>query len=373
MALFLILLVVGGALAFTVAVIGAVERSSKRHLAQHEEEERRLLEAARPRKVASAPPKRPPEETRQLDSELAQVREILSAAGAPPSTLPPPSTAGLQTYRMDVRGQVRILAARKEPVVERLPPCPHGEMPKGARAVGGHLFVVGYQYTGAPGEDTGTLWHRHPDGRWEIEWRSLERLLVSVGGDRLGELWAVGSRCLVHQQGERWREVELPPLGDRKGLSSLWQSARGELFAPTYDGRLFRRGTDGAWSQELDQGGGQLLAIAGRGDEVVCCGDSGQIRRRMPDGAWHAEDSGVKSQLRVALARPEGFYVAGGMHLLFSSTPGSWQPVSGAPQWIRSLATTADGALLACNGDTFLKQGDAWQLVSKGRGEARGR
>ncbi len=366
----LVLVLVGGTIAITIAIVSAVERSSRRHLAQAEAQKRRQVEeAVRPNLAAAA--KISAAEAAQLDSELAQVREILEAQGAPESAMPPPSTAGMQLYRVDVRGQVRVLCAGAEPLVERLPQTPHGEMPKGAWAGGGHLFVVGYQYTGAPGEDTGTIWHRHPDGHWLVEWRSEERLLVSVCGERPDDLWAVGSRCLVHYDGKAWREAELPPLGDRKGLSSVWRSPRGELFAPTYDGRVFRRGVDGAWVQELDQGGGQLLAVIGRGDEVVCCGDTGQIRRRAADGTWRAESSGIRSQLRVALSRPEGIYLAGGMNLLCSDAPGRWVPVAGAPQWIRSLCAGADGSLVACSGDTFVRRPgrEAWELVSKGRGE----
>ncbi|HEY3450169.1 MAG TPA: hypothetical protein VGK67_27695 [Myxococcales bacterium] len=363
MTLVLILLVVfGGALVLAIGIIGAVERSSQRHLARAEEEERQALEGGRRR----AAPRLSPAETRQLDAEL---REVLAAEAAPSSSMPATATAGLQLYRMDVRGQVRILEDGGRTVVERLPQTPHGETPKGAWAKDGHLFVVGYQYTGAPGEDTGTLWHRLPDGCWQVEWRSEERLIVSVVGDRVDDLWAVGSRCLVHYDGKAWREAELPPLGDRKGLSSAWQSPRGELFVPTYDGRIFRRGVDGAWVQELDMGGGQLLAIVGRGEEIVCCGDSGQIRRRLPDGTWASEESGVNSQLRVALARPEGLYLAGGTHLLFSNAPGSWKPMAGAPLWIRSLCARSDGFLVACNGDTLVQRPGAWQTVWKGGGE----
>ena len=71
------------------------------------------------------------------------------------------------------------------------------------------------------------------------------------------------------------------------------------------------------------------------------------------------------------LGHQGALFVAGGRHLLRSAAPGAWEPVAGAPEWIRALASGPGNTLLALGGSgSFAFDGSTWRTLSQGGGEA---
>jgi hypothetical protein len=296
--------------------------------------------------------------------ELQELRGVLHDAGVPERELPSADPAQLHVVRMQVQGllhSIRLDDGDAPVRTEPLPSAPHGEMPRGIWGAGADLYVAGYQYTGDDGEDTGTIYHRLPDGSWRVEWQTEARLFGSIWGSGLDNIYAVGGSC-ARFDGRAWREETIEGLGGGY-LLAVWGSSPLDVYVSTGDGRIFRSRGDGRWQLEASLGCA-LHTLGGWGDQAVwAAGNEGRVFRRRAAGEWVPEESGTRAQLvSFFAASPEEAYLAGGEHLLRSRGDGSWQPVDGAPAWTRRVTGTPEGEIFV-GGPLARLQAGRWEPI----------
>jgi hypothetical protein len=303
-----------------------------------------------------------PQRRSELEQELSYVRDRLREAGVPEEEMP---AAGgrFQVVQMEVKGRVYILEDGVEVAMEPLPAFEHGEMPKAVWGGQRHLYVVGYQYTGDSREDTGVIYHRTPDGQWQVEWREEEKPVVGVWGTGPDNVFAVGRGGVVHWDGRRWskRPIDLQP---GEVLLAVWGNALGDVYATSGQGRVFRSRAGGAFAVEAELGVA-LYGLGGAGRTFWAAGDGGSIFRTDGDGRWSREPAPTRAQLvSVCALGPDEAYVAGGQALLRSDGDGVWDELPRAPQWARCVVDDGEGGILVGTGGALARfGGEAWQTL----------
>ncbi len=215
---------------------------------------------------------------------------------------------------------------------DKLPPALHGhdEAIRGAYvAPDGAEFLVGYNYTGVPGPDTGVVYRKDPGGAFKIVYSRRENELGHVWGRSSKDVWVAGVKTLAHWDGAAWKEEMVTGMDGT--LSGIWGNDK-ELYivgGPSHSkgdgGRIYRRDAAGVWTVD-GHGKSFLFDVGGAGDLIFAAGQDGQILRRTKAGAWVDEGKSTAFNEHVYVAGAKDIYVAGSS-LLHSTGDGAWTKV----------------------------------------------
>lgn len=156
-------------------------------------------------------------------------------------------------------------------------------------------FEGGYQFAdmwGSPEDGVfvvGTRALRYYNGEWtDLRKQDLtEETAYSISGTSAHDLWAVGSRMILHFDGDGWTWVS---GADQHTMLSVWASDQ-EVLAVGYDGTIMRRKHD-TWEKMPTNTTYGLSAVWGWDGGAFAAGEDGVILRY--DGKeWKIEDSPV--------------------------------------------------------------------------------
>jgi hypothetical protein len=254
---------------------------------------------------------------------------------------------------------------------DKLPPAIHNhdEALRGAYvAPDGTEFLVGYNYTGVPGPDTGVVYRKDKGGEWKIVYSKRENELGHLFGRSANDVWAAGVKTLAHWDGTAWKEETITGLDGN--VAGVWGNDK-ELYVvggpshPKGDGgRIYHRDAAGAWTVD-GHAKSFLFGVGGAGDVVYAVGQDGQILRRAKAGTWTDEGTSLGTNEVVYAAGPKDIYVAGSS-LLHSNGDGTWQkvtlPTTSQPRnvWGRSSSDVYAGTL----DGLYHLQGGTWRATA---------
>jgi hypothetical protein len=256
---------------------------------------------------------------------------------------------------------------------DALPPALHGsgEALRGAWiAPDGTSFLVGYDYTGVPGPDTGVVYRKDPGpgAAWTIAYSKRENELGHIWGTSAKDVWVAGVKTLAHWDGKAWAEEKIPVL--EGSLTGVWGNGKdlyvvgGDWKSKGERGRIFRRDASGAWTVD-GRVEGMLYDVGGAGSLVLAVGDDGLIVRRTKAGTWTSEGLPGGQNTRLFVANEHDIWVAGSK-LLHSKGDGVWKretlPTTSQPTqvWGRSGSDVYVGTL----GGLFHLRGGEWRATA---------
>jgi len=320
----------------TRSLIAAVVAVTVAGCSKREEPKPQAEPAAR-----SAAPVVPGNPNYETDESLIATAEALEAAA---------QRGDVQWTR--TAGHDLMTSSKDAPLKQQPFPAPkhgHGDSVNDAwLAPDGTLFTAGYMITGVPGPDTGAVHRMLPGGALERVLELPERELWSVWGRSASDVYAVGPKVVMHWDGAAWSE---PPIdgvvGDINNVTgtatelwiaganndpessriyrltgTTWQReievpcvlrglsiANATLYAGGACNTVFRRGSDGTWTNErIPQS--FVYDLVATSDSVVYAAAT-QLLRRNPDGTWVVADAGLPRVHSVYPGRGDQVFAVG--------------------------------------------------------------
>ncbi len=125
----------------------------------------------------------------------------------------------------------------------------------------------------------GAVLHRAPSGgEWVYEATPNISTLLDIWGSAADDIWAVGHGVVLHYDGGRWREYELPSGLAGTLFLSIWGRSGDEVWTVGRGGTIIHWNGN-SWQQQATPADNTLLAVGGNADSVWAVGEEGTIFR----------------------------------------------------------------------------------------------